>query len=151
MLCLLYTWLFSNSNMNSIIIQYSSIITDCTPKVSVGTRFDGFTYTELLRHGSGTIECQVDLRLFDNLLIKFFDKIWSPNGDTRLDINSIAIDNIALDHLIFAGKQYPDYNVIEFNKHVDQVCWQPGTTFHLNGVYELELSTPIWYFRVKNA
>lgn len=137
--------------MNLITILYSSLITECEPKVSVGTRFDGFTHTELLQPGSGKIECEINLRPFDNLLIKFFDKVWSSQGDTCFDITAILIDGITLDHIIFKGKQYPDYNKDKFNKQSSQVYWQPGTTFNLNGVYELELSQPIWHFRVKNA
>jgi len=137
--------------MNLITILYSSLITECVPKVSVGTRFDGFTYTESLRPGSDKIECQVNLRPFDNLLIKFFDKVWSPLGDTCFDIEAILIDGITLDHIIFDGKQYPDYSTDKFNKQSSQRYWQPGATFRLNGVYELELSQPIWHFRVKNA
>ena len=137
--------------MNLITILYSSLITECEPKVSVGTRFDGFTHTELLQPGSGKIECEINLRPFDNLLIKFFDKVWSSQGDTQFDITAILIDGITLDHIIFKGKQYPDYNLDKFNKQSSQVYWQPGTTFNLHGVYELELSQPIWHFRVKNA
>ena len=137
--------------MNLITILYSSIITECAPKVSVGTRFDGFTHTESLSAGADKIECEVNLRPFDNLLIKFFDKVWSPQGDTRFDITAILIDGITLDHIIFKGKQYPDYGQAEFDKQSSQVYWQPGTTFHLNGVYELELSQPIWHFRIKTA
>jgi hypothetical protein len=56
-----------------------------------------------------------------------------------------------LDHIIFDGKQYPDYSTDKFNKQSSQRYWQPGTTFRFNGVYELELSQPIWHLRVKNA
>jgi len=147
----IYNLTIINFAMHLITILYSSLITECMPKVSVGTRFNGFTHTESLKTGSGKIECQLNLRPFDNLLIKFFDKVWSPSGDTHFDITTILIDGITLDHIIFDGKQYPDYSEAEFNKRSSQIYWQPGTTFHLNGVYELELSHPIWHFRIKNA
>lgn len=140
-----------NFTMNVITILCSSTITECSPKVSVGTRFDGFTYTESLKQTTDKIECQVNLRPFDNLKIKFFDKVWSPLGDTCFVIKAILIDGITLDHIIFDGKQYPDYTGHEFNQQSSQRYWQPGATFRLNGVYELELSQPIWHFRVKNS
>jgi hypothetical protein len=133
--------------MTHVEITYISEINRCTPKVSVGTRFERFSHVQEIQTGSGKIICDLEFKPIDALLIQFSDKVWDDCHPTWMQITHIEIDQIQLDQIILLGKQYPDYSKIDFDRQSSPSYYCPGTRFELNGVYELEIYLPIWHFR----
>jgi hypothetical protein len=131
--------------MTHVEITYIAEINGCTPKISVGTRFEGFSHVQEVQPGSGKIICDLEFKPFDALSIRFSDKA----QNTWLQMTHIEIDYIQLDALIFSGKQYPDYSGIDFNHRSSPIYYDSATRFDLNAVYELEIYLPIWHFRTK--
>lgn len=134
-----------------VTITYNAVVTDCTPMLSIGTRHSESNAKFSVLSGEHTIATTVELFKYDALLIHFSGKKYSANGDTRLEITDITIDDISLTHLILHSKQYPKYeaqlgsNVPELPANVGgPEFYKPGTVFNLNGVYELPLTLPIW-------
>ena len=137
--------------MTHVEITYISEINGCTPKMSVGTRFERFSHIHEIQAGSGKIICDLEFKPIDALLIQFSDKVWDDHHPTWMQITHIEIDQIQLDQIILLGKQYPDYSKIDFDRQSSPPYYCPGTRFELNGVYELELYFPIWHFRTKRC
>jgi len=137
--------------MTHVEITYISEINGCTPKISVGTRFERFSHVHEIRAGSGKIICDLEFKPIDALLIQFSDKVWDDRHPTWIQITHIEIDQIQLDQIILSGKQYPDYSKIDFDRQSSPPYYCPGTRFDLNGVYELELYFPIWHFRTRRC
>ena len=137
--------------MSHVEITYKSEVNGCVPKISVGTRFEKFSYEQEVSTGTGKIICELSLKPIDTLLIKFSDKVWNNIGATWLEITQIEIDNITLDSVMLLGKQYPDYNGIDFDFRTSPPYYCPGTIFNLNGVYELEVYFPIWHFKINRS
>jgi hypothetical protein len=136
--------------MSHVEITYISEINECTPDISVGTRFERFSHVQQVRAGSGKIICDLEFKPIDTLLIQFSGKVWN-DLPTWMQITHIEIDQIQLDQIILLGKQYPDYSKIDFDHQSSPPYYRPGTRFELNGVYELELYFPIWHFRTKRC
>ena len=135
--------------MTQVEIDYISEVNGCTPKISVGTRFERFSHVQEVQTGSGKIICDLKFKPFDALVVQFSGKSWDNPLPTWLHMTNIKIDNIYLDSILFLGKQYPDYNNIDFDHRSSPLYYCPGTKFNLNGVYELEIYLPIWHFRTK--
>ena len=133
--------------MTHVEITYISEIHGCTPKISVGTRFERFSHVQEVQPGSGKIICDLEFKPVDALLIRFSEKIQT----TWLEMTHIEIDNIQLDALIFSGKQYPDYSNSGFNHRSSPIYYDSATRFNVNAVYELEIYLPIWHFRTKGG
>lgn len=136
--------------MNHVEITYTSEINGCTPKISVGTRFEGFSHVQEVQPGSGKIICDLEFKPFDALVVKFSGRSWDDPLPTWMQIKFIEIDYINLHQIIFTGKQYPDYSDIEFDHRSSPLYHCPATRFDLNCVYELEIYLPIWHFRSKS-
>jgi len=137
--------------MNHVEITYISEVNGCTPKISVGTRFNRLSHVHQVQPGSGKIICDLEFKPFDSLLIEFSGKIWNDQYPTWLQMTHIEIDQIQLEQVILLGKQYPDYSKIDFNFRSSKPYYCPGTRFDLDGIYELEIYLPIWHFRAKLA
>jgi len=82
-------------------------------------------------------------------VVQFSGKVWDDQHPTWLQMTNIEIDYIELDLIILTGKQYPDYNQIDFDYRSSPSYYCPGTRFDLDGVYELDIHFPIWHFRTK--
>jgi hypothetical protein len=136
--------------MSYVEITYISEINGCIPKISVGTRFERFSYVQEVQPNSGKISCNLEFKPIDSLLIQFSDKVWN-DLPTWMQITHIEIDQIQLDQIILSGKQYPDYSKIDFDLRSSPPYYCPGTRFNLNGVYELDIYFPIWHFRTNRS
>ena len=137
--------------MTHVEIDYISDVNGCTPKISVGTRFERFSHVQEVQTGSGKIICDLKFKPFDALVVQFSGKSWDNPLPTWLHMTNIKIDNIYLDSILFLGKQYPDYSKINFDRQSSPPYYCPGTRFELNGVYELDIYLPIWHFRTKRC
>jgi hypothetical protein len=135
--------------MTHVQIDYISEVNGCKPKISVGTRFERFSHVQDVQPGSGKIICDLRFKPFDALLVRFSGKSWDDPLPTWLEMKNIELDHIPLDSVIWLGKQYPDYNDIDFDHRSSPRYHCGGTRFNLNGVYELEIYLPIWHFRTK--
>lgn len=135
--------------MTHVEITYIAEINGCTPKISVGTRFEGFSHVQEVQTGSNKIICDLGFKPFDALLVRFSEKVQDDRYPTWLEMTLLEIDYIPLDNMILLGKQYPDYRDIEFDRQFSPLYYCPATRFNHNGVYELEIYLPIWHFRTK--
>jgi len=135
--------------MTHVEIDYISEINGCTPNISVGTRFERFSHVQEIQTGPGKIICDLKFKPFDTLVVGFSGKKWDDPLPTWLHMTNIELDHIRLDSVIMLGKQYPDYDDIDFDHRSSPRYYCPGTRFDLNGVYELEIYLPIWHFTTK--
>jgi hypothetical protein len=55
-------------------------------------------------------------------------------GDA-VTIKDIEVGNITLQHYIYQGRQY---------QPLAKQCYCPGTEFQIDGVFELDITLPIW-------
>ena len=135
--------------MTHVEITYIAEINGCTPKISVGTRFEGFSHVQEVQTGSNKIICDLGFKPFDALLVRFSEKVQDDRYPTWLEMTRLEIDYIPLESIIFSGKLYPDHSVNHFDHRTSPLYFRPITRFDINAVYELEIYLPIWHFRTK--
>lgn len=123
---------YRNLQLQTLDIAINSTISGKTyPEISIGTRFTPTGQFTKLVNGTSTITELLDLGQNDQLRV--FVRGLSF-GDI-ITITDIRINNITLQHYIYQGRQY--------QPQVDNY-YQPGTEFRLDGVYELDVTLPIW-------
>jgi len=131
--------------MSVIRLIYSAEVTECSPKIQISTRHcDSTSIYQVQEGNSNEITSELEVGPVDQLRIKFFDKAHSNNGETWLNIDDIFIDNINIQHVIFKGKQWPLYDENFYNEFSPPDYYSPGAKFFHNGVFELNITTPIW-------
>jgi hypothetical protein len=125
-----------------------------TPKLVVTSRHDFLSPNIFnLDEGNFTFDLDLNLSEFDQIRISLIDKIPSENHqvkDTWVEISTVIIDGINLQHFIFNAKQWPYYdplNAEDFRlKYNLPPYYQPGTKMYLNGSFELDITVPLWKF-----
>lgn len=85
-----------------------------------------------------------DLLQKDILKINFLNKDGIDNN--IVFIKNIQIDDIDLQHYIFKGIFYPEYDEqwVVKQKEKPPVFYKPCTELRLKGVWKLDITTPIW-------
>jgi len=104
------------------------------------------------RHTQHNVEIQkqftftqdFDLKLKDFLHIEFVNKDGIDNNIVYID--GIKIDDINLQHYIYDGIFYPEYdsNWLEQQTVKPPQTYQPCTELRLKGIWKLSIITPIW-------
>lgn len=136
-----------------------SVIGTCSvaagiPKLVITSRHD-FLSPKIFNLIEGDFTFNVDLTLseFDQLRISLIDKVPSENyqvKDTWVEISTVIIDGINLQHFIFNAKQWPYYDPAtskEFRlKYNLPPYYKPGTKIFLNGTFEMDITVPAWKF-----
>lgn len=108
----------------------SELAADRNASVRIGCRYDFGTVHPIVT-GSHWITTNLILGKCDQLRIAVDGLQWGDN----VKITDIVIGGIALQYYIYQGRQY--------QPNVDHY-YQPGAEFKLNGVYELDVTLPIW-------
>ena len=90
------------------------------------------------------VELDFNLQNKDTLSINFFNK--DGVDDNVIKINEIHIDDINIQHFIYNGTFFPEYNK---NWYAEQVVkppkfYSPCTELRHNGIWNLNITTPIW-------
>ncbi len=124
-----------------------------SPKLVVTSRHD-FLNPKIFNLVEGNFKYDFDLQLseFDQLRISLIDKIPSENyqvKDTWIEISTVIVDGINLQHFIFNAKQWPYYDPAneDFRQQYNlPPYYQPGTKMFLNGTFEIDVSVPVWKF-----
>lgn len=129
-------------------LKFSGSVAGGDPKLKISSRHCDTDQYFLVEHGSFEANLDVDLSPVDQLKIKFFDKVHIPDSehDTSVELKSIVIDDIDLQHFLFAGKFYPCYDENFYKDFSPPDYYQPGTVMYHNGTFELDIKTPIWKF-----
>lgn len=131
--------------MNNIEIVLENEIVCGNPKISISSKQSTHTITVGCINGTQTIIADLELAAYDTIEITLLDRIHNNNSEkqTTVEILDLYIDDINLQHLIFDGVLYPHYD-LNFVKQFDPPrSYCPGTKFHNNGVYELDIKLPI--------
>lgn len=131
--------------MNNIEIVLENKIVCGNPKISISSKQNIQNIIVDCINGTQTIFADLQLAAYDTLEIKLLDRIHNNNSDaqTTVEILDLYIDDINLQHSIFNGVLYPQYD-LNFVKQFDPPkSYCPGTKFHNNGVYELDIKLPI--------
>lgn len=122
------------------------------PKLVITSRHD-FLIPKIFNLVEGNFNLEVNLNLseFDQLRITLVDKVPSENyqvKDTWVEISTVIIDGINLQHFVFNAIQWPYYNPAEDfrQKYNLPPFYRPGTKLFLNGVLEMDITVPIWKF-----
>ena len=104
--------------------------------------------TFLLKPGIQTLECDIDFYPVDCLNIKFTGKVHTV-PDTFVKLNKVIIDEIDMQQFLLQGKYFPMYDENFYNEFTPEDFYCPGTDFYHNGVFELQIKTPIWKFMME--
>lgn len=129
-------------------LKFHGSVAGGNPKIKVSTRHHETDQYFPVNHGVFSIDLDVDFAPVDQLNIKFLDKVHITDSkqDTFVELKSIAIDDIDLQHFLFAGKFYPCYDENFYKDFSPPDYYQPGTVMYHNGTFELDIKTPIWKF-----
>lgn len=129
---------FKNLQLQPIEIHLdSTFLPDSQGYIAVGTRYRPHSDFESIASGVSQVSDLVTLAANDQLRI-FVQGL--TFGD-RVKIKDIVVGGITLQHYIFQGRQYiPTFDGF----------WKPGTDFDFDGVFELDLSMPIWRWIMNN-
>ena len=136
--------------MNSIELIIENNIVCGKPKIVIGSKQNASTQTFDCTEGTQTIVTDLELSAYDTLEIRLIDREHNHNSDsqTTVEILDLYVDDINLQHLIFDGVMYPQYDINFVETFSPPVNFCPGTVFYNNGVYELSLRLPIYKFIV---
>lgn len=129
-------------------LEFVGSVAGGEPKINVSSRHFQSAESFTVSDGSFTVTANIDFAPVDQLKIKFFDKIHIHNSekDTYVELKKISIDDINLQHFLFQGKFYPCYDENFYRDFSPPDYYQPGTTMYHNGVFEVDIKTPIWKF-----
>ena len=129
-------------------LEFVGSVAGGAPKISVYSRHQNPAEHFLVVDGTLSIVVDIDFAPIDQLCIRFFDKVHIPDStkDTFIELKKISIDDINLQHFLFKGKFYPCYDKNFYCDFSPPDYYQPGSTMYHNGVFELDVKTPIWKF-----
>ncbi len=127
-----------------------------TPKLAIISRHD-FLIPKIFNLIEGNFNLEVDLNLseFDQIRISLIDKVPAKNyqiKDTWVEISTVIIDGINLQHFVFNATQWPYYDPKDEDfrqKYSLLPYYRPGTKLFLNGVFEMDITFPIWKFLIE--
>lgn len=97
----------------------------------------------VLEHES-TFAGDFDLEERDTLHIEFINK--DDIDDNVIHIDRVLVDDINLQHFIYEGEFFPQYepNWLKKQKESPPDSYKPCTELRLKGIWELQINTPIW-------
>jgi len=129
-------------------LEFFGSVAGGDPKIKINTRHNTSEHFFEVKDGIFSITDDIELSPVDEIRICFYDKIHIDNSskDTYIDLKKLEIDDINLQHFILKGKYYPNYNENFYKEFSPPEFYQPGTTLYHNGVFVLEIKTPIWKF-----
>ena len=129
-------------------LKFRGSVAGGSPKIKISSRHCDTDQCFLVNQGSFDINLDIEFAPVDQLRIKFFDKIHIPHSeqDTVLELESISVDDINLQHFLFDGRFYPCYGQNFYREFLPPDYYQPGTVMYHNGTFELDIRTPIWKF-----
>jgi hypothetical protein len=114
----------------------SELAADHDTCMRIGGRYDPGTTHQII-NGSQWITTNLILGNCDQLRIAINGLHW---GNT-VKITDIKVGDITLQHYIYQGRQ--------FQPSIEHF-YQPGTEFKLDGIYELDITLPIWRWTMNN-
>jgi hypothetical protein len=95
--------------------------------------------------GEQTIECDMEFSSIDALYIRFLGKVHTV-PDTVVKVKQLSVDGIDMQHFLFTGKFYPNYDENFYKECSPPEYYCPGTEFYHNGVFIMPVTTPIWKY-----
>ena len=127
--------------MIQVKIQFVGTYTHTKPLCKVSSKKNSF---DVNVEKNQTFEEMFDFDNEDYLHIEFVNK--DGIDDNVVEIKSIEIDNIDLQHYIYQGIFYPQYdpNWLQMQKDIPPKFYKPCTQLRLNGVWKFSIITPIW-------
>ena len=80
----------------------------------------------------------------DTLNIEFMNK--DDLDDNVIHIDQVLVDDINLQHFIYEGEFFPQYepNWLKKQKESPPGSYKPCTELRLKGIWKLQINTPIW-------
>lgn len=118
-------------------IQFTPEYKNVPPKIKIGDK-------SFVIKNKQTVSIDLPFKEKDQLIVEFINK--DDNDDNCINIGSVHIDEINLQHFIFLGKFYPEYNQDWYSKQnpkpPEYYC--PGTAMRHNGSWKLDVVTPIF-------
>lgn len=133
-----------------VLIHLLASVASGQPKVKLSSRHDDRNAViRSLQDGEMHIEADLDLAEIDEIRVTFFDKEPSPNPnkDTFIDIKTLYVDDINLQHFIFdKGVQWPRYDKNFMEQYNPPDFYQPGCKMFLNGVWVIPVNLPVWKY-----
>jgi hypothetical protein len=129
-------------------LEFFGSVAGGDPKIKINTRHTTNKNCFAVKDGVFTIHDEIELSPVDEIRICFYDKVHINNldKDTFIDLKKLEIDDINLQHFILKGKYYPRYDENFYREFSPPNFYQPGTTMYHNGVFVLDIKTPIWKF-----
>jgi hypothetical protein len=128
-------------------LEFNVSIAAGEPKLRISNRHIDAAEHFLLKEGVFAVTTELNLSPVDQLKIHFYDKIHADGSkDTFIELKKIKVDGINLQQFLFSGKFYPCYNENFYKEFSPPDYYQPGTIMYHNGVFEMDIKTPIWKF-----
>ena len=117
--------------------QYKNVIPVC----KIYSRYSEYT---IEIPNNLKFEQDFDIKMKDFLHIEFVNK--DGNDDNVIFIDSIEIDGINLQHYIYEGTFYPEYDADWLSEQSTRppTTFKPCTELRLKGVWKFSIITPIW-------
>jgi len=95
--------------------------------------------------GEVTVEFSIDNAPVDQLRILVKNKT-----EGYIQLLKLFVDSIDLQHSIYSGTFYPNYNVNYYQTQHPPESYSPATEWYHNGEWCLDITKPIWEYMVKN-
>jgi hypothetical protein len=128
-------------------LEFDVSIAAGEPKLKIYSQHTDADNYFILEEGVFCVSTEIDLAPVDQLRIRFYDKVhFSGSKDTVVELKKIKIDGINLQQFLFKGKFYPCYNENFYRDFSPPDYYQPGTKMYHNGVFVMDVKTPIWKF-----
>lgn len=129
---------FKNLQLQTIDIHLdSTFLPDSQGYIALGSRFSPRGEFVPIPAGTSQITDLIDLGLNDQIRIFVRGLTF---GDS-VKIKDLVVGGITLQHYIYQGRQYNPTSTDH---------WQPGTDFDFDGVFELDLTMPVWRWIMNN-
>ena len=122
-------------------INFRSQYQNTKPVCKVFTQKTTYTTEVEKQH---RFEQDFDLQQNDTLNIEFVNK--DGIDDNVVHIDEISIDDINLQHYIYEGEFWPEYDSkwLELQTTAPPESYQPCTELRLKGIWKFNIITPIW-------
>lgn len=122
-------------------IFFKSQFKKVVPEVEISTKYN--IYKTLLDNDT-IFEKEFNLQQKDTLKINFLNK--DGVDDNIIFIESIEIDEINLQHYIYDGIFYPEYdqNWLAQQTQTPPTFYKPCTELRLKGTWHLNIQLPVW-------
>lgn len=122
-------------------VNVDAVYTNTAPAIRI---FSSIDFKEFEVVESTEIQCQLNFSHNCQIGVEFLNK--DDVDDNWIEIKSIKIDTINLQHFIFKGKFYPTYNKNWYESQLETPpnFYCPGTQMRHNGIWVLPIAVPVF-------